>query len=90
LKTRPENIDEKFYKCPNEDCQEPISEYDTHCNVCGYVMYGCVLSGRSILDNKYFKCKQCRNKTIKIEVKKKPFKHCPLCHVNLFEKKKDE
>ena len=90
LKTRPENIDEKFYKCPNEDCQEPISEYDTHCNVCGYVMYGCVLSGRSILDNKYFKCKQCRNKTIKIEVKKKPYKHCPLCHVNLFEKKKDE
>jgi WD repeat-containing protein 35 len=90
LKTRPENIDEKFYKCPNEDCQEPISEYYTHCNVCGYVMYGCVLSGRSILDNKYFKCKQCRNKTIKIEVKKKPFKHCPLCHVNLFEKKKDE
>ena len=88
LKTKPENEDEKFYKCPNEDCDEPISEYDTHCNACGYVMYGCVLSGRSILDNKYFKCKQCRNKTIKIEVKKKPFKHCPLCHVKLFDKRK--
>ena len=87
LKTRPENKDEKFYKCPNEDCNEPISEYDTHCDECGYVLYGCVLSGRSILDNKYFKCKQCRNKTIKIEVKKNPFKHCPLCHVTLFEKK---
>ena len=87
LKTRPENIDEKFYKCPNQECNEPISEYDTHCNSCGYVMYGCVLSGKSILDNKYFKCNQCRNKTIKMEVKKNPFKHCPLCHMTLFEKK---
>jgi WD repeat-containing protein 35 len=89
LKKKPENIDEKFYKCPNQDCQEPISEYDTYCSTCGYVMYGCVLSGMSILDNNYFKCKQCRNKTIKIEVKKKQFKHCPLCHVNLLEKKKE-
>ena len=86
LKISPENIDEKFYKCPNEYCDEPISEYDTYCNVCGYVLYGCVLTGRSILDNHYFKCKQCRNKTIKSEVKKKPFKHCPLCHVTLIEK----
>ena len=89
LKNKPENIDEKFYKCPNPDCQEPISEYDTFCNTCGYVMYGCVLSGRSILDNKYFKCKQCRSKTIKIEVKKKQFKHCPLCHVTLFDRRKE-
>ena len=90
LKNKPENKDEKFYKCPNEDCQEPISEYDTYCNSCGFVMYGCVLTGRSILDNKYFKCRQCRNKTIKIEVKKQPFKHCPLCHVTLFDQKKEE
>ena len=90
LKKKPENIDEKFYKCPNPDCQEPISEYDTYCCTCGYIMYGCVLSGMSILDNKYFKCKQCRNKTIKVEVKKKQFKHCPLCHVNLFQKKNEE
>ena len=89
LKKKPENLDEKFYKCPNPDCQEPISEYDTYCSTCGFAMYGCVLSGMSILDNNYFKCKQCRNKTIKFEVKKKQFKHCPLCHVNLFEKKKE-
>ena len=86
LKISPENLDEKFYKCPNENCDEPISEYDTYCNICGYVLYGCVLTGRSILDNHYFKCKQCRSKTIKSEVKKKPFKHCPLCHVALFVK----
>ena len=89
IKHKPENVDEKFYKCPNEDCNEAISEYDTYCNICGYVMHGCVLTGRSILGNKYFKCKQCRNKTIRVEVKKHPFKHCPLCHVKLFEMKKD-
>ena len=89
MKNKPENIEENYYKCPNIDCDEPISEYASYCNVCGYVMSGCVLSGRSILDNKYFKCKQCRNKTIRIEVKRHPFKHCPLCHLALFEKKKD-
>ena len=89
MKITPENLDEKFYKCPNNNCDEPISEYDTYCNACGYILYGCVLSGRSILDNHYFKCKQCRNKTIKSEVKKNPFKYCPLCHVALIEKKKE-
>jgi hypothetical protein len=74
MKIKPENLDENFYKCPNPYCDEPISEYDTYCNVCGYVLYGCVLTGRSILDGHYFKCKQCRNKTIKSEVKKHPFK----------------
>ena len=89
LKTRPQNKDENFYKCPNPNCDEAISEYDTYCNVCGYVLAGCVLSGKSILGNKYFKCKQCRNKTIKIEVKNNPFKHCPLCHMKLFNNKKE-
>ena len=89
IKNKPENIGENYYKCPNVDCDEAISEYATFCNSCGYVLHGCVLSGRSILDNKYFKCKQCRNKTIRMEVKQHPFKHCPLCHVALFEKKKD-
>ena len=89
MKISPENIDEKFYKCPNDNCDEPISEYDTYCNICGYILYGCVLTGRSILDNHYFKCKQCRSKTIKSEVKKNPFKHCPLCHVAIVEKKKE-
>ena len=89
LKNKPENIGERFYECPNPNCDEAISEYDTYCNVCGFVLFGCVLSGRSILDNKYFKCKQCRNKTIRVEVKKHPFKYCPLCHVKLFERKKE-
>ena len=89
LKISPENLDEKYYKCPNEKCDEAISEYDTYCNQCGYMLPGCVLTGRSILDNHYFKCKQCRSKTIKSEVKKHPFKHCPLCHVALFNIKKE-
>jgi hypothetical protein len=90
IKNKNENIGERFYKCSNPYCNEAISEYDTYCNVCGFVLFGCVLSGRSILDNKYFKCKQCRNKTIKIEVKKKQFKHCPLCHVTLFDRRKEQ
>ena len=88
IKIKPENIGEHFYECPNANCKEPISEYDTYCNSCGYVLYGCVLTGRSILDNHYFKCSQCRSKTIKSEVKKNPFKNCPMCHLALFSKKK--
>ena len=90
LKISPENIDEKFYKCPNPYCDEAISEYDVFCNVCGFVLNGCVLTGQSILDGHYFKCKRCRNKTITFAVKKHPFKHCPLCHLSLIEKKKDK
>ena len=88
-KISPYNIDEKFYKCPNINCNEIISEYDVFCNVCGFVLNGCVLTGQSILDNHYFKCKRCRNKTITFAVKKHPFKHCPLCHISLADKKKN-
>ena len=86
LKNVPENMEEKFYKCPNTFCDEAISEYDIYCNSCGYTLNGCVLTGISILDNHYFKCRQCRTRTIKSEVKKHPFKHCPLCHISLIEK----
>ena len=89
LKIKPENIGEHFYECPNVNCKEPISEYDTYCNSCGYVLYGCVLTGRSILDSHYFKCSQCRSKTIKSEVKKNPFKKCPMCQLKHFKKKKE-
>ena len=85
LKYGPKNIDEKFYKC--ENCNQLVSEYDVFCKFCGHNFSGCVLSGSSIFDHNYFKCKQCHHKTKKLEVKKSPINNCPLCHVSLRAKK---
>ena len=87
LKYYPKNIDEKFFVCPNKDCKQLVSEYDVYCKSCGNNFSGCVLSGASIFDHHYFKCKQCHHKTKKSEVKKNPINNCPLCHVSLREKK---
>jgi WD repeat-containing protein 35 len=87
LKFGPKNIDEKFFKCPNEECKQLVSEYDIYCKNCGNTFSGCVLTGASIFDHHYFKCKQCHHKTKKSEVKKKPINNCPLCHISLREKK---
>ena len=85
VKYGPKNIDEKFYKC--ENCNQLVSEYDIFCKFCGHNFSGCVLSGSSIFDHNYFKCKQCHHKTKKLEVKKSPINNCPLCHVSLRAKK---
>jgi WD repeat-containing protein 35 len=87
LKYGPKNIDEKYFKCSNEDCKQLVSEYDIYCKNCGNNFSGCVLTGASIFDHHYFKCKQCHHKTKKSEVKKNPINNCPLCHVSLREKK---
>ena len=89
LKYGPKNIDEKFFVCPNKDCKQLVSEYDVYCKNCGNNFSGCVLSGASIFDHHYFKCKQCHHKTKKSEVKKNPINNCPLCHVSLREKNKE-
>ena len=83
----PKNIDEKFYRCSNEECKQLVSEYDIYCKSCGYNFSGCVLSGASIFDHHYFKCKQCHHKTKKVEVKKNPINNCPFCHISLRDKK---
>ena len=80
IKYEPKNIDEKFFKCPNNDCKQPVSEYDIYCKICGINFSGCVLTGASILDHHYFKCKQCHHRTKKNEVKKSTIGNCPLCH----------
>ena len=90
MKYGPKNVGEKFYKCPNSECGQSVSEYDIYCKNCGCNFSGCVLSGSSILDHHYFKCKQCHHKTKKSEVKKTPINNCPLCHVSLREKPKKE
>ena len=87
LKFGPKNINEKFFVCPNKDCKQLVSEYEVYCKNCGNNFSGCVLSGASIFDHHYFKCKQCHHKTKKSEVKRNPINNCPLCHVSLREKK---
>ena len=86
VKNEPNNIDEKFFKCPNNDCKQPVSEYDIYCKNCGSNFNGCVLTGASILDHHYFKCKQCHHRTKKNEVKKSTIGNCPLCHCSLNRK----
>ena len=86
VKYEPKNIDEKFFKCPNSDCKQPVSEFDIYCKYCGINFNGCVLTGASILDHHYFKCKQCHHRTKKNEVKKSTIGNCPLCHFSLNRK----
>ena len=86
VKYEPKNIDEKFFKCPNKDCGQPVSEYDIYCKNCGINFNGCVLTGASILDHHYFKCRQCHHRTKKSEVKKSTIANCPLCHYSLNRK----
>ena len=86
VKYEPKNIEEKFFKCPNNYCKQPVSEYDIYCKYCGINFSGCVLTGGSILDHHYFKCKQCHHRTKKSEVKKSTIGNCPLCHYSLNRK----
>ena len=86
IKYEPKNIDEKFFKCPNNDCKQPVSEYDIYCKICGINFSGCVLTGASILDHHYFKCKQCHHRTKKNEVKKSTIGNCPLFQFSLNRK----
>ena len=82
----PKNVDEKFFKCPNNECKQAVSEYDIYCKNCGMNFSGCVLTGASIFDHHYFKCKQCHHRTKKSEVKKSTIGNCPLCHCSLNRK----
>lgn len=86
VKYEPKNINEKFFKCINNDCKEPVSEFDIYCKNCRINFYGCVLTGASILDHHYFKCKQCHHRTKKSEVKKSTIRNWPLCYYSLNRK----
>ena len=86
VRFEPKNVDEKFFKCPNNECKQAVSEYDIYCKNCGMNFSGCVLTGASIFDHHYFKCKQCHHRTKKSEVKKSTIGNCPLCHCSLNRK----
>ena len=79
----PKNTNEKKIKCPSKNCEGTVSEYDIDCKVCGSNFSPCVVSGQSIFQKDYFKCKRCKHKSLKSEVLNKCIKFCPLCHVSL-------
>ena len=79
----PRNINVKTLKCPSKNCEATVSEYDIDCKMCGSNFSPCVVSGQSIFERDYFKCKRCKHKALKSEVLKKCIKFCPLCHVSL-------
>jgi WD repeat-containing protein 35 len=82
-KERPVNRNSKTFDCPNKKCDAKISEFDIDCKTCGSNFSPCVVSGQSVLQREYFKCKRCKHKCLKNEVYNKSVKYCPLCHVVL-------
>lgn len=56
---------------------------DVDCKHCGSNFSACVLSGQSLLEKDYIKCKRCKHKSLKSEVLKRKVKFCALCHVAL-------
>ena len=79
----PKNHNEKTITCPSKNCGAQISEYAISCKVCGSNFSPCVVSGQSIFNKGYFKCKRCKHRSLEKEVMKKQIKNCPLCHLPL-------
>ena len=82
-KYEPKNHNEKNIICPSKNCGAEISEYAISCKVCGSNFSPCVVSGQSIFNKGYFKCKRCKHRSLEKEVLKKGIKNCPLCHLPL-------
>ena len=82
-KYEPKNRNENMIICPSKNCGASISEYSISCNFCGSNFSPCVVSGQSIFNKGYFKCKRCKHRSLEKEVMKKGIKNCPLCHLPL-------
>jgi len=71
----------EVYKCPSKNCNDQITEFDTHCKRCGSNFQPCIVSGKSILQKDYYTCKACKHKMIESEIYNEKINYCPLCHV---------
>ena len=87
MKYEPRNLNEKIIVCPKKNCGAQISEYDITCKTCGSNFSPCVVSGQSIFNKGYFKCKRCKHRSLESEVLKNGIKNCALCHLKLDIKK---
>ncbi len=82
-RNEPQNIKESMLKCPGKNCDAEISEFSIDCKHCGSNFSACVVSGQSLFQKDYFKCKRCKHKSMKSEVINRKTKCCALCHIAL-------
>jgi WD repeat-containing protein 35 len=64
--------------CPQ--CQQEATDYESHCSHCSTPFYGCVVTGRNVFVNEYWKCQVCKHRAFDHAIYK--FKNCPLCHAD--------
>lgn len=54
----------------------------TECTECNTKFPVCIVTGRSILENQYWMCSQCKHRAMSSEIKHR--KTCPLCHKSVW------
>lgn len=64
--------------CPNRECRATVRDWWTSCPTCNTNFPGCVFTGRSIMDHRYYKCPDCRSKAYEHKLTGK--RNCALCH----------
>ena len=80
---KPNNQNEEVLKCPGKNCKAEVTEFDIDCKECGITFSPCVITGTSIVEREYVKCKQCKHKSLRNAAKKDVARICRLCHANL-------
>ena len=65
-------------KCPTRSCDATLKSWALNCMACGANFPPCVASGKPIFGTDYWRCKVCRHKALKTEIKGRSA--CPLCH----------
>jgi DNA-directed RNA polymerase subunit RPC12/RpoP len=76
--TDPPDTPANSVKCPTRSCDATLKTWALNCMACGANFPPCVASGRPIIGTDYWRCKVCRHKALKGEVKDAVA--CPLCH----------
>ena len=69
----------RTYACPK--CSTTVQPWATGCMACGVRFDACVASGRPVLDKSYTRCKRCKHKMLRQELRGRA--NCPLCHLTL-------
>nr|CAI5867673.1 unnamed protein product [Callosobruchus analis] len=72
----PANVKEKHVKC--DSCDGLVPDWSTSCPHCGVHFPSCIASGRSIIGEQIWICKECRHAALKSKMHFQ--NNCPLCH----------